>query len=181
MARTLGYHWVKSCHGLWLPGDDRGSWSEAWDAELGFIEPHMLHEGDPVRKRMAEERMKHPPMRLTDAMIEIVAQAIGDCVARSNGGLAVAKLLWSYPGQAQQVVPSNRLSVTTAALSASAAPPAVHSFGIEKWLAAADDFFAFRDADAGRSPAPPSPSPSVSSSCGSQAGAWSRSPSSSGS
>ena len=27
-----------------------------------------------------------------------------------NGGLAVAKLLWSYPGQAQQIIPSNNLS-----------------------------------------------------------------------
>jgi hypothetical protein len=92
MRQTLGYHWVKSGHGLWLPGDDRGSWSEAWDEQIGFIEPHSLHDGDPVRKRMAEERMKHPPVRLTDVMIDIVAQTIGDCVARSNGGLSVAAM-----------------------------------------------------------------------------------------
>ena len=92
MPATLGYHWVKSCFGLWLPGDDRGSWSEAWDEQLGFTEPHMLHEGDPVRHRMAEERMKHPPVRLTEGMIEIVARTIGDCVARSNGGLSIAAL-----------------------------------------------------------------------------------------
>ena len=51
MRQTLGYHIVISGYGLWLPGDERGHWSEAWDAELGFIEPHALHAGDPVRKR----------------------------------------------------------------------------------------------------------------------------------
>ena len=47
ISNTLGYHWVKSCFGLWLPGDDRGHWSEAWDDQIGFIEPHTLHDGDP--------------------------------------------------------------------------------------------------------------------------------------
>ena len=90
MARTLGYHYVKSAYGLWLPGDDRGSWSPAWDEEIGFVEPHTLHPGDPVRLRMAEERMKQPPVRLTEAMIAAVAGALAQCVAKSGGGLAVA-------------------------------------------------------------------------------------------
>jgi hypothetical protein len=66
MANTLGYHYVKSCYGLWLPGDDRGSWSEAWDEQIGFVEPHTLHAGDPVRHRMAEERMRYAVVRLSD-------------------------------------------------------------------------------------------------------------------
>ena len=45
MANTLGYHYVKSTYGQWLPGDERGHWSTAWDAQIGFIEPHMLHRG----------------------------------------------------------------------------------------------------------------------------------------
>ena len=61
-------HVVISGYGLWLPGDGRGHWSEAWDDELGFIEPHTLHAGDPVRLRMAEERRKHTPVRLDEAM-----------------------------------------------------------------------------------------------------------------
>jgi len=69
MPNTLGYHYVKSTYGQWLPGDDRGSWSEAWDERIGFIEPHMLHPGDPIRRRMAEERMKHDPVRLLSDMI----------------------------------------------------------------------------------------------------------------
>ncbi len=80
MPRTIGYHVVKSGYGLWLPGDERGSWSQAWDAKIGFIEPHTLHRGDPVRLRMAQERMIHPPVRLTDAMIEAVAGALALCV-----------------------------------------------------------------------------------------------------
>ena len=80
---------VKSGYGLWLPGDDRGSWSEAWDREIGFVEPHMLHPGNPVRRRMAEERMKHPPVHLTEAMQQLVAAAIGECVNRSDGGLTI--------------------------------------------------------------------------------------------
>jgi len=73
MARTLGYHYVKSAYGLRLPGDERGSWSATWDEEIGFVEPHVLHPGAPVRLRMAEERMKHPPVRLTETMLEAVA------------------------------------------------------------------------------------------------------------
>jgi hypothetical protein len=90
MANTLGYHYVKSCYGLWLPGDDRGSWSEAWDEQIGFTEPHTLHPGDPVRRRMAEERMAHPKVRLSVEMIDAVANAIAQCIANSGGGLAVA-------------------------------------------------------------------------------------------
>jgi len=90
MRRTFGSHWVKSCFGLWLPGDERGHWSEAWDDQIGFIEPHMLHEGDPVRQRMAEERMKHSPVRMNQLMIDIVADTLARCVEQSKGGLSIA-------------------------------------------------------------------------------------------
>jgi hypothetical protein len=90
MPNTIGYHVVKSGYGLWLPGDDRGSWSEAWDEQIGYIEPHTLHPGDKVRQRMAEERMKHPPVRLTEAMVNAVVAAIGECVRISRGELTVA-------------------------------------------------------------------------------------------
>ncbi|MGB7158182.1 MAG: transposase [Tepidisphaeraceae bacterium] len=83
MRATIGYHFVKSTHGTWLPGDQRGHWSEAWDEQIGFIEPHMLHPGDPVRLRMARERMKHPEVRLTREMIRIVEQTIARCVDES--------------------------------------------------------------------------------------------------
>jgi len=92
MAKTVGYHLVKSGYGLWLPGDDRGSWSAAWDEQLGFIEPHQLHAGDPVRKRMAAERMKHAPVRLNPAMIDAVAGAIGQCAAESPWHIAAASI-----------------------------------------------------------------------------------------
>lgn len=90
MALPLGYHIVKSCYGLWLPGDDRGSWSDAWDEKIGYFEPHTLHIGDPVRNRMAQERMKHAPVQLTESMIETIARAIGNCVEKSDGGLTIA-------------------------------------------------------------------------------------------
>lgn len=89
MAKTLGYHYVKSTYGQWLPGDPRGHWSTAWDAQIGLIEPHMLHPGDPVRHRMAEERMKHRPVWLSEAMIDAVAAAIAECVEKSQGGLTI--------------------------------------------------------------------------------------------
>jgi REP element-mobilizing transposase RayT len=90
MTRTIGYHCVKSAYGMWLPGDDRGSWSEAWDEEIGFCEPHKLHPGDPVRLRMAEERMQHSPVWLTDEMMRLVMDTIGNCVERSAGSLSIA-------------------------------------------------------------------------------------------
>jgi REP element-mobilizing transposase RayT len=92
MGRTLGYHWVKSGFGLWLPGDDRGHWSEAWDAEIGFIEPHTLHARDPVRKRMAEERMFYPPVRATPEMLGVVESTLADCMTDSDWRIAAASL-----------------------------------------------------------------------------------------
>ena len=78
MPRTLAIHYVRSAYGLWLPGDDRGHWSEVWDKQIGFIEPHQLHVGDPIRKQMADERMKHPSVRWNATM----QQSISDCLFR---------------------------------------------------------------------------------------------------
>ncbi|MCH8046927.1 MAG: hypothetical protein IID44_24765 [Planctomycetes bacterium] len=89
MSRTLGYHLVKSTYGQWLPGDERGHWSDAWDERIGYVQPHMLHEGDPVRKRMAEERIKYPPVWMSDAMKSAVTEAITQCVKKSAGGLLI--------------------------------------------------------------------------------------------
>ena len=84
MPKTLGYHIVIAGYGLWLPGDERGSWSTSWDDQLGLIEPHMLHPGDPVRRRMSQERMKHSPVMLTASMNAAVVEAIADCTAQSD-------------------------------------------------------------------------------------------------
>jgi REP element-mobilizing transposase RayT len=92
MPNTIGYHYVKSGYGLWLPGDDRGHWSEAWDEQIGFIEPHTLHPGDHVRLRMAQERMKHPPVRLTQPMIAAVAESLSECVAASAWGIVAGAI-----------------------------------------------------------------------------------------
>lgn len=89
MTNTLGYHYVKSTYGQWLPGDERGHWSAIWDERIGFIEPHRLHPGDPVRKRMAEERMRHPPVWLSEPMKMAIERALGYCVRSSHGGRAV--------------------------------------------------------------------------------------------
>jgi hypothetical protein len=51
MPRAFGYHIVISGFGLWLPGDERGHWSEQWDDELGLSEPRTLHQGDAERLR----------------------------------------------------------------------------------------------------------------------------------
>jgi REP element-mobilizing transposase RayT len=92
MSNTLGYHWVKTGYGLWLPGDERGHWSEAWDEQIGYIEPHMLHEGDPVRLRMAQERLTHPPVKLTPEMVNIVERVIGECAAASPWSIDAASI-----------------------------------------------------------------------------------------
>jgi len=92
MADTLGFHIVKSGYGLWLPGDDRGHWSSNWDAQVGYIEPHTLHAGDPVRRRMAEERMKHPPVRWSSVMIQAIAMAVGQCADQSDWRIVAASI-----------------------------------------------------------------------------------------
>jgi hypothetical protein len=90
--KTIGYHLVKSGYGLWLPGDCRGHWSSAWDEQIGYHEPHKFHEGDPVRERMARERMKHCPTRLTSHMIDAVANAVAACTAASDWKVAAAAI-----------------------------------------------------------------------------------------
>lgn len=88
MPNTLGAHIIKSAYGQWLPGDERGHWSTAWDEQLGYVQPHMLHPGDPVRKRMAEERMKAPSLLWTESMIAAMTQAIAQCAVASAWNIA---------------------------------------------------------------------------------------------
>ncbi len=90
--RTIGYHVVKSGYGLWLPGDERGSWSDAWDDMIGYIQPHTLHEGDPARTRMAQERMQHEPVTLNEIMIDAVISAIGTCAEQSQWSIVAASI-----------------------------------------------------------------------------------------
>ena len=92
MARTLGYHIVISGYGLWLPGDERGSWSAAWDEQIGFVEPHTLHPADPVRLRMSQERMRQAPVRLDDRMIQAVIATLAACSANSDWSIAAASI-----------------------------------------------------------------------------------------
>jgi REP element-mobilizing transposase RayT len=92
MPRTIGYHYVKSGFGLWLPGDARGHWSTAWDERIGHVEPHHLHAGDAVRERMASERMKHPPTRFSSSMIQAIASAVEDCVMHSDWSIVAAAI-----------------------------------------------------------------------------------------
>jgi len=92
MPHTIGYHIVIAGYGLWLPGDERGSWSAAWDEQLGFIEPHTLHPGDPVRLRMSEERMKHPPVRLTEDMIRVFLDILAECAEKSDWSIGAASV-----------------------------------------------------------------------------------------
>lgn len=92
MAHTIGYHLVFSGYGLWLPGDERGHWSTKWDDELGYIEPHMLHAGDPIRLRMAQERQKHPRVCLNAEMTQAVIDAICDCVDESDWSIVAGSV-----------------------------------------------------------------------------------------
>ncbi len=92
MGRTIGYHIVVSGYGLWLPGDNRGHWSDTWDEFFGYCEPHTLHAGDPVRKRMAEERMSHPPVKLSEEMQACVLTTLRQCEAKSDWRVAAASI-----------------------------------------------------------------------------------------
>lgn len=88
MPKTLGVHLVKSAYGQWLPGDERGHWSAAWDDKLGHVQPHTLHAGDPVRHRMAAERMKHPPVLWSPAVVDRLAHTLDRCATESTWDLA---------------------------------------------------------------------------------------------
>ena len=92
MPNTIGYHLVKSAYGMWLPGDTRGHWSSVWDEQIGYYEPHHLHSGDPVRQRMARERMNYSPTYLSPLMIDAVARAVGYCANDSDWNIAAAAI-----------------------------------------------------------------------------------------
>ena len=89
MATTIGFHVTKSTFGTWLPGDKRGSWSEAWSPQRGFYEPHRFHEADERRLDIAVGRMKHPAVILSDEMSDAVIASLTKCVVESNGGLRI--------------------------------------------------------------------------------------------
>jgi REP element-mobilizing transposase RayT len=89
MSRTLGFHVIKSTYGTWLPGDSRGSWSEAWSPQRGFYEAHRFHEGDERRLDISVDRMRHAPLILDAEKIAIIVGAITMCVERSNGDLRI--------------------------------------------------------------------------------------------
>ena len=88
MPKTLGVHLVKSAYGQWLPGDPRGHWSTAWDDQLGHIQPHQLHPGDPIRHRMAAERMQHPAVIWTPRIIRSITATLPRCADNSPWDLA---------------------------------------------------------------------------------------------
>ena len=104
MAQTIGYHIVISGYGLWLHGDERGHWSEAWDAEVGYIEPHTLHVGDATRRRMAQERQKHLPTKLTVTMQTVAAATFQRCEAESD---------WSFAAMAIEATHAHLLMTRT--------------------------------------------------------------------
>ncbi len=90
--RTIGYHIVKTTYGSWLPGDARGHWSSAWDEQIGYVEPHTLHEGDAVRERIAQSRMTEPRVVLSDEMIGAVAEALAVCEGDSAWSIVAASV-----------------------------------------------------------------------------------------
>lgn len=92
MPHTIGYHIVIAGYGLWLPGDERGSWSEAWDEKVGFLDHHTLNQGDPQRKRIALERMKHAPVCLNNMMIQTVKDTIVRCESQSDWVVTAASI-----------------------------------------------------------------------------------------
>ncbi len=89
MSSTLGFHVNKSTYGTWLPGDPRGSWSEAWSPSRGYYEPHRFHEGDERRLDIAVGRMKHSAVVLDDEKMGVIIRAIGKCVDESGGDLRI--------------------------------------------------------------------------------------------
>jgi REP element-mobilizing transposase RayT len=92
MPNTLGYHYVKTTYGMWLPGDARGHWSSNWDAMIGFHDPHQLNDGDAARQRLASARMKHAPVRLTHEMMILVEREIARCQSESEWHIVAASI-----------------------------------------------------------------------------------------
>ncbi len=59
---------------------------------IGYVQPHTLHEGDPARARMAQERMLCEPVLLDDIMIDAVLGALGACAEQSQWSIVAASI-----------------------------------------------------------------------------------------
>ena len=91
-AMLIGHHVVKSGHGLWLPGDERGSWRKEWDQQIGEHGSTRFAVGDPIMERMARERLKHPPVTWTLQIQRRMFATLRRLVAESGGELNIPAL-----------------------------------------------------------------------------------------
>jgi len=81
----LAYFLTWTCYGSWLHGDERGSVDREHNvAGTPYLPP------DPSRRQSDTQRLKHPPVTLSDAARRVVEQAIREhCRLRGWSLLAV--------------------------------------------------------------------------------------------
>jgi len=92
MPKTIGYHFVKTTYGTWLPGDARGHWSSAWSMKEGYIEHRQRHEGQSEREVLAVDSMRHAAVTLTPEVQLIIENEIAACQKESPWKIAAAAI-----------------------------------------------------------------------------------------
>lgn len=88
----LGYHFIFSAYGFWLPNDPRGSWSETVrEFELRKFGPATkvqttrsvaARPHDYKLRLAAKKSLRYPPVRLTGQQALLIAKGFGDAQAQ---------------------------------------------------------------------------------------------------
>jgi REP element-mobilizing transposase RayT len=82
---TVGIHLVWTSYGTWLPGDDRGHWSPLYDMYGKVVDGGgKLQMPDPTTRAFSRRRMNEPPMILTPADVQAVADELGDLLSKPD-------------------------------------------------------------------------------------------------
>jgi len=90
----LGFHFIFSAYGFWLPNDPRGSWSDVvreWELLLfgpaTKVSTTRSLAGDPhdaALRRAAKQALRHPPVRFNAAQREAIAAGFAEAAGESG-------------------------------------------------------------------------------------------------
>jgi REP element-mobilizing transposase RayT len=90
----IGYHFIFSAYGFWLPNDPRGSWSEvvrefelrrfgpATDVATTRSVANRSH--DHQLRLAAKQALRYPPVKLTGKQALLIAKGFGDAIAEQG-------------------------------------------------------------------------------------------------
>lgn len=136
----LGYHFIFSAYGFWLPNDPRGSWSDVVrEYEIAFFGPATkinttrsvaATKHDHTKRLAAKKALRYPPVLFTGEQAKVVAQGFATACCEANyRAIAFAimpdhahLLLEQHPKQVDQIASHLKAKATRALTDAQLHP-----------------------------------------------------------